>query len=173
MLRQIKRLYKNSFPRNERKSFRRLLRARKKGTAEILAAVDENGSFCGHAIFVLYGDLVLLDYFAVCPERRDQGIGSVLMQQIQERFSDKKLFLEIELPDPKNDASGVKQRRKEFYLRCGMSETGLRVKLFGVDLEILSFRCGISFAEYLDLYRKMAGTCADRFVILLESRAAS
>ncbi len=159
---KIKVLYTKSFPMNERKPFSMILKNREKGITDIFAAIDDNGNFCGLAIFVFYKDIVLLDYFAVCEELRGSGIGTVLLRKIQEHFSDKRLMLEIELAD--DEPFGDKFRRKKFYLRGGMSEAGLFVRLFGVKMEILSYRCEVSFGEYLELYRMLAGRCADKFV---------
>lgn len=166
MLLKIKELYTKSFPVNERKPFSMILKNREKGITDILAAIDDNGNFCGLAIFVFYKDIVLLDYFAVCEELRGNGIGTVLLRKIQERFSDKRLMLEIELAD--DGMFGDKIRRKKFYLLGGMSETGLYVRLFGVKMEILSYRCEVTFGEYLELYRMLVGRCADKFVRRLD-----
>lgn len=171
LLRPLKRLYKSAFPRYERKPFGLILKNRREGKAEILAALDENGAFCGLAILHSLDDLMLLGYFAVVPPARGRGIGSELLRLLHERFSDRRFFLEIELPDPKNDPSGIKSRRKDFYLRNGMNETGLFVRLFGVELEILSFRCAVTFEEYFKLYRSVTGKIVEKNLFPLEREA--
>lgn len=169
LLRPLKKLYKSAFPRCERKPFALLLKNRREGKAEILAALDENGEFCGLAILHSLDDLMLLAYFAVIPSARGRGIGSELLRLLHERFSDRRFFLEIELPDPENDPSGMKNRRKDFYLRNGMNETGLFVRLFGVELEILSFRCAVSFEEYFKLYRSVTGKIVEKNLFPLDT----
>lgn len=170
LLRPLKRLYKSAFPRYERKPFGLVLKNRREGKAEILAALDENGEFCGLAILHFIDDLMLLAYFAVSPSARGQGIGTELLRLLHERFSDRRFFLEIELPDPKNDPSGIKSRRKDFYLRNGMNETGLFVRLFGVEMEILSFQCAVSFEEYFKLYRSVTGKIVEKNIVPLERK---
>ncbi|MCM1334791.1 MAG: GNAT family N-acetyltransferase [Bacteroides sp.] len=168
LLRPLKRLYLSAFPRCERKPFGLLLKNRREGKAEILAALDGEGEFCGLAILHFSGDLVLLAYFAVSPSARGRGIGSGLLRLLLSRYADRRFFLEIERVDLGRDPSGIKARRKNFYLRNGMDETGLIVRLFGVELEILSYRCAVTFEEYRALYRSVTGRIVDKNVLPLE-----
>ena len=49
-------------------------------------------------------------------------------------------------------------RRKEFYLRCGLRETGTEISLAGVPMEILIKGDGeFDKYEYIDIYRKQLG----------------
>lgn len=163
---RLYRLYRSAFPRNERKPVGMILSMCKAGTAEVLSIVD-GGRFCGLAITVLYKDMVLLDYFAVKSSSRGQGLGSKAIKIIGERYSDKRLFLEIESPDDSAPNNSERVRRKAFYLRNGLAETGVFVKLFGVNMELLTFDCGISFEDYHSLYRFALGKpLADKNVVL-------
>lgn len=168
MLRPLKKLYKMAFPRSERKPFGLILKNQQDGKAEILAAVDQSSAFCGLAISFFSEGLVLLAYFAVLPALRGQGIGAELLHELRRRYDDRKFFLEIERISRKNDPSGLKARRKAFYLRSGMNETGLFVRLFGVELEILSDRCTVSFEEYFRIYLEGSGKIAEKNVLLSE-----
>lgn len=170
ILRPLKKLYKTAFPRSERKPFGLILKNRREGKAEILAAVDQSGAFCGLAISFFSEGLVLLAYFAVLPALRGQGIGAALLCALRERYAEQKFFLEIERADREDDPSGLKARRKAFYLRNGMSETGLFVRLFGVELEILSDRCAVSFEEYFRVYLEVSGKIAEKNVLLSERK---
>lgn len=168
VLRPLKQLYKTAFPRSERKPFGLILKNRREGKAEILAAVDQKGEFCGLAISFLSEGQVLLAYFAVSPFLRGRGIGTDLLCLLRKRYADRKFFLEIECTEPGDDPSGIKARRKSFYLRNGMCETGIFVRLFGVELEILSDERAVSFEEYFRIYRETAGKIAEKHVLLSE-----
>lgn len=150
-------LYRKSFPRAEKKPFLLMLKKRKEGSMEILSIEDDNGGFLGLAILVLYRDLVLLDYFAVSPKQRDGGIGSAALQMLKARYFDKKFFLEIE--STKGEAANIelRKRRKEFYLRNGMTNLPFDVNLFGIDMELLGDDCSFSFHDYYELYQKVFG----------------
>ena len=120
------------------------------GQMEILSVDD--GGFAGLMITVIYRDLVLLDYFAIVPEKRGHGIGTAALELLRERYPGKRIFLEIELPADDTDTD--KLRRKDFYLRAGLSCTGINVLLFGVPMELLAFGCDVDFDEYKTLYIK-------------------
>ncbi len=151
----IKKLYKRAFPRAERKPFGMMLRKQKQGSMEILALDD--GKFAGLCITVLDKDIVLLDYFAIEEVKRDRGYGKETLDILRERYKGKRLFLEIEAPLVGSEANEEKVRRKNFYLRSGLSETGIAVKLFGVKMELLCDDCQVSFEEYYDVYRSVIG----------------
>lgn len=153
---KIRRLYRSAFPRAERKPFWLIQGRSKKGAMEILT-IEENG-FAGLAIMMYHKENVLLDYFAVEEEKRGCGTGAKALHMLKEKYKDKRFLLEIELPDGKDDE--IKIRRKNFYLRNGMGETGQKVILFGVPMEILTTGFDIDFDEYLDIYKNTLGMFA-------------
>ncbi len=150
-------LYREAFPITERKPFRLMLKKRKEGRMELQALEDTQGELCGLVITVLYQDMVLLDYFAISQKKRGQGVGTEAISLIREKYAQKRFFLEIERTDV--EAKNIEQRlkRKNFYLRNGLTETALYVKLFGVEMEILSDSCKINFEEYRRLYTDTFG----------------
>ena len=73
----------------------------------------------GHTI--LYKDIVLLDYFAVDDNQRNNGAGSSALRMLLERYLGKRFLLEIEAPDIPSENTPERIRRKAFYLRNGMT----------------------------------------------------
>ena len=71
----IRKLYKEAFPKEERKPFVLIQKIRSEGKGEILA-LEDDGVFCGLAITFFNKDVVLIDYFAISAENRGQGLGS-------------------------------------------------------------------------------------------------
>lgn len=165
----LRKLYRRSFPCSEKKPFSMIISKKNEGKVEILAAVDEAGKFCGLMITAFDDEYVLLDYFAVEPDKRGRGIGSLLLEKLRERYAGKKIFLEIERVESKQGNSEQKQRRKRFYKRCGLTETGLFVDLAGVEMEILSFGCEMPFVRYFEFYEHYLGSLAKRIVKPIES----
>lgn len=149
-------LYMSAFPEEERKPFSLIERKAAMGEMEILL-IKENGKRAGFAITALRDDLVLLDYFAVAPEYRGQGIGSDTLQMLLAMYSDRQFYLEIELPDEKAPNQPDRIRRKEFYLRNGMLEADIRIELFGVDMELLASMPGLEYEQCERLYRSLIG----------------
>lgn len=166
----LKKLYKEAFPLLERKPFSLLLRLKKQGKAELLAAKNDAGEFCGLMIAAVDGDFVLLDYFAVQPEKRGGGIGSQLLDRLRERYAGKKIFLEIERVESRQGDLTQKQRRKSFYKRCGMTETGVFSQLVGIEMEVLSSGCAITAEDYFAVHKHYEGIYADLLIKPLSIR---
>ena len=164
---RIRALYKQAFPSAERMPFWMLCRKVRAGLAELLCIADERGGFLGLAAPLLDGDRVLMAYFAVAPEARGQGAGSLALAALLERYRGRCVFLEIEALEPEAGNYAQRVRRKQFYLRGGLSDCGLSVQVFGVNMEILSSGPPVSFEEYVDFYRKVFG---ERYAAFLNIR---
>ena len=89
-LEKVKTLYEAAFPENEKKPFSFMLEGRKKGQFNILYIEEE--CFCGLAIMMLYGNMALLDYFAIDPDLRNSGHGGWALRKLQERFATVNFF---------------------------------------------------------------------------------
>ena len=61
---KIKKLYEESFPKEEKKPFDLILQKQKENLVEILS-IESNNVFLGLIICAKYKDSVLLDYFAL------------------------------------------------------------------------------------------------------------
>ena len=94
-LNTIEKLYLEAFPKSERKPFDLMLRKQTEGKMEILSIEEEN-AFLGLAILAFDKDIVLLDYFAISPDFRGQGVGSRAIQALQKIYRGKRFVLEIE-----------------------------------------------------------------------------
>ena len=154
-LKAIKRLYKDAFPRLERKSFRLIRKKVKQGYSKILS-VKNDGVFCGLIITAYYDSIMLVDYFAISKDMRGNSIGTMALQELLKTFSkDYRIFLEIELPNGGED--DLKVRRKSFYLKNGLKQSGIEITLCSVPMELLYYTEKVSFQEYQGLYRAVFG----------------
>lgn len=157
---KVRNLYEEAFPKSEKRPFRMILNGREAGNCEILAIESEEGAFLGLAITMLYGELVLLDYFAISPTYRGTGVGSEVLKKLQKRYEGSRFLLEIEstigaeatpeaAADPgEAEEAAIRRRRKEFYLRGGMQPADFLVNYFGVEMELMTYRCSVTFEEY-------------------------
>ncbi len=169
--RDIKKLYNDAFPANEKKPFW-MIRWKYRQSAADVWVLEQEGEFAGLAITMNGPDLVLLDYFAVSAEKRGGGIGGEALKVLQEMYSGRRFFLEIEsVEEPVVDSAGKdescmeRERRKRFYLANGMQELGVNVTLFGVDMELLGYNCKVDFDEYRGLYLDTYGNWAAKNVV--------
>ena len=150
-LNYVKALYEEAFPRAERKPFRIIRKRVRQGLAHILI-LDEDGPK-GLAITMEAGGSVLLDYFAVDPAHRGRGCGGRALDLLRLRYADRVFFLEIEALDPDAPNYDQRVRRKRFYQAHGMVDTGARIRLFGVPMELLSGGPPATFEQCDAVYR--------------------
>ena len=168
MLRKIRRLYRLSFPRCERKPFRVILEKQAEGSVEIVFARDGRNRLLGFAITAVYKDLVLVDYLAVSPKHQSRGIGSGILRGLKEYYPGKRILLEIEDPEIPCDNRADRLRRKAFYARNGFSEAGFTVILFGIRMPVLITNGELTFEEYHELYDEVFSPAVGRNVIKAE-----
>ncbi len=153
-------LYESSFPASERKEPDYMRTGERAAAYEVLVISTPAVRVAGMVITVSHGDLTMLDYLAISPELRGQGLGHAVLPLIRDHVRKNgggHLFLEIETPPPAciprdscpNPAQRV--RRKAFYLSAGLVETGIRAFIYGNDMELLAYpedAGHITFAGY-------------------------
>lgn len=146
------RLYRTAFPASERKPFSMILKMWRKGKTDIWCA-EADGQFRGLAITINSPEAVLLDYFAIEKTCRSQGWGHKALAAVLAQYHDRGVFLEIEDPSLPGADRSLRQRRKAFYLSCGLGELGVKALLFGVHMELLGVRCAMTFLDYKNFFR--------------------
>ncbi|MGN0502690.1 MAG: GNAT family N-acetyltransferase [Ruminococcus sp.] len=157
---KIEELYLTAFPEIERKPFDLIIEKCNNGSMEIITIQNDNNDFLGLAIIILYSDMVLLDYFAIAPQSRGKNVGSSALKLLFERYKNKRFILEIENTEIKCDNSEERKRRKTFYIRNGMSVMPFKVNLIGVEMEVMTYDCEVSYKEYYSIYEN---TFSDKY----------
>ena len=145
-------LYRAAFPREERKPFSVIRKMAKKGRADIWT-IRHDGRFAGLAATVNGQEHILLDYFAVREALRGRGIGSAALKRLMEHYAHKGFFVEIESTFGPTENLKERQKRKEFYVNCGMVPMDTEADVFGVRMELLGVRCHLDFEQYRNFYR--------------------
>lgn len=100
----------------------------------------EGGEQAGYAFFSADGGAALLDYFAVDPSRRGQGVGSRFLTALKDAGPDAPYFLiEVESVESAQTSQQreERERRIRFYRHCGCRATGAYSHLFGVEYQIM------------------------------------
>ena len=176
-LSQIEQLYMEAFPPEERKPFSLILQKKEEGLVDILSiepleakqghTPDLSSPLLGEAILARENGLALLDYFAISPEARGAGIGSKALQLLLQRYSGYRFLLEIESVFHASPDLDWRKKRKEFYLRGGMRCMDYLVCLFGVEMEVLTNGCLVTFDEYQALYQNIFGSSIAGHIKLL------
>ena len=138
------------FPKDELKPLPIIWKAIENGIYEPLGLFDEK-EIIGYSFLVKNEANYLVDYLAVYPQQRNLGSGGIMVRMLSDYLKDaKNLIAEIENPEyAQSDEDRILQtRRFGFYTRNGCTDTGLRVKCFGVPFMIL--RWGAAQNEDLD-----------------------
>ena len=145
-------LYRSAFPKEERKPFSRILKTAASGKAD-LWTIRTGGRFAGFAATVNGREIILLDYFAVKANLRGRGVGREALMALMEVYRDRGFFVEIESTFEDAPNARERERRKKFYVNCGMEPMGTEVDVFGVRMELLGVRCFLDFGDYRNFYR--------------------
>lgn len=150
-------LYHSAFPKYERKPLAMLLRTRRRGLADLYTLRGDDGSFAGLLCTIRMDNTVLLDYLAVSPERRGNGVGSSAVRLILEQYAGNRIVLEIEDPDEDCADRETRVRRLRFYERNGFQRQGVRAEVGGVRYELLVSGSAVSFEEYTGILSAVMG----------------
>ena len=149
---QIYVLYRRSFPRAERKPFFTILKKYRQGSTDIWCICQSN-RFLGFASTMNSPDLIMLDYLVISPNCRGQGIGTAALTHIMKKYAHIPFILEIESPYEPGPEQPLRQKRKHFYVNCGMEPLHIMAEVFGVRMELLGKNCQIDFEQYRNFYR--------------------
>ncbi len=129
----------NDFVEDELKPLWAIHKAMEAGTYEPLGLFYTD-RIMGYAFLVRQGRNYLVDYLATYPEQRNKGLGAKILELLGEYLSEADMII-VEVEDPayaeSEDQRSLQERRIEFYKRNGCSDTGLRVRCFGVPFIVL------------------------------------
>ena len=151
---EIHELYEISFPENEKMPFRIVLQKREAGVMRLFS-VEDGGEFVGFCNITLCEDALVLNYFAICPDKQNRGYGSAVVSQLIEKYPDRSIVIDIE--DDEAEAENTEQRikRKAFYVRLGFSVMPFRLTIFGVPSLIMSSGREYNFEEYRNIFAQV------------------
>ena len=149
------------FPPDELKPLAHLLRMVEEGLCTYYAL------YCGGEVLSYFGlcikdGFALVDYLAVNPEKRGQGIGSETLELLKEAAGENTILIECEDISATQDEAEktIRTRRINFYKRSDFTLTGVKANLFGVDYVLLTYpekSDSVTRLGYETVYRAMLG----------------
>ena len=122
---------RRDFPPTELKPLSMILNSEADGTAHTWGVFDGE-QLAAYLLMVrpAGSKVSQLDYFAVLPAYRAQGLGAKLLAALPEYEKDAQaILIEAEVPDKAEDEA-MAVRRLGFYARCGARDTGFTEHLF-------------------------------------------
>ena len=153
-LREVKRVYKTAFPKEERLPFLVLRLMTLLGAR--ITAYYENDVFCGFTHTTIKKNIVFVMFFAVQDELRQKGYGSAILSYLKARHPGKTVVLNVEPLD--DSAPNAKERvcRMRFYAKNGFHDTGYLVDEVGGTFCVLSTSPTLDTKTYLDVFKKLS-----------------
>ena len=150
-------LYVSAFPEDERPPVEMFFKTVTLVNDQLLGFYEDK-SFIGFANVITYKDICYLFFFAITPEKRNQGYGTRILQILKEMYKDKVLTLCYEEIDDKYQDIELRKRRKDFYYRNGFKDNEMKTCEYGVNYETCYIgNHKVSFKDYLGLYRSVFG----------------
>lgn len=134
--RNVRKMYLDAFPPAERMPFPMMVAMSKLWNTDFLEFPDGDTP-CGFAYLAHNRQLVFIMFLAVDQALRSKGYGSAILHEIRRRYPNKKIIVSIEPCDAMAPDHALRVRRKTFYCRNGYRETAYRIRLSGVEQEIL------------------------------------
>lgn len=137
---QLTEVYKRdleaSFPAAERKPLRAMCTSLERGEYRPWC-LFEDGEIVGEAfVWTVVPGFCLFDYLCVTPPRRNDGLGSTIVQKLVEAERGNVLFGEAEIPAYAPDPA-MAERRLAFYKRNGAKQALYDTCVFGVPYHTL------------------------------------
>ena len=162
---QIEYIYKTymvvDFPPDELKPLAHLLRMVEEGLCTYYA-LSRGGEVLSYFGLCIKDGYALVDYLAVAPDKRGQGIGSETLELLKEVAGDNTILIECEdiTATDNPQEKDIRTRRINFYKKSSFTLTDVKANLFGVDYVLLTYP-EKSEAEtkfgYETVYRAMLG----------------
>jgi len=142
----FRKLYNRSFPDDERVPFKRL--SKEFDESHVFLCWYEENEPAGITYTFHFNNMIYLGYLAVMEEKRDCGMGSSILQSLLSHYSDYVVSIDIEAGDGEEQV-----RRKQFYLRNGFTDTGIRCLFYNVDYELLGANGTFDEDDYLAMVK--------------------
>ncbi|ALS74068.1 hypothetical protein AUC31_01835 [Planococcus rifietoensis] len=156
-IKKVKELYEGSFPQNERMPMNLLLWKAKKNFVDFLVIYDKE-EFVGFTYLITREDLTYVLYIAIDSTVRSKGYGSLALAQINEKFPNNRIILNIEVVDETADNYEQRITRRKFYTRNGYEGSSFQYRDRWGLYEIMIRGDKMNTEEFYALLKKFAGS---------------
>lgn len=136
--REVKRLYREAFLPEERCPFLRLLLLNIFSANVSLRGYWREREFCGFTLSVCSDKYLYINYIAVSPELRSEGVGTAILRLLAGANPEKAMLVEVLSPPEGSDGWEQRNRRMAFYRRNGFFDLGRTISGKGGDYVLLS-----------------------------------
>lgn len=169
---KAKKLYIKSFPAKERAPFFLISAKSDKKDVDFWGIYDDS-KWVGFMYVINYMKISYIFYFAIVESARGKGYGSFAIKEVLKKYKGKRIFLSIEPIDKKASNYPQRVKRKQFYLKNGFEQLGLKLQEGSMIYELLGVGGKVTPNEYHRLISNYMGKFLSRIVVMkiLESPA--
>ncbi|MCI8508107.1 MAG: GNAT family N-acetyltransferase [Lachnospiraceae bacterium] len=160
---QIKKLYRQAFPIEERAPFWLLMKKAKPSTADFWALYD-NENWVGIVYVIKDEELAYIFYLAIKPEERGKRYGGKAIDMLRDYYRGCKMFLALEALDQTADNYEQRVKRHSFYEKCGLLDMPYKIKEASVIYDIMGVGGIVEPEEYGRMMEKYLGSFFKRLV---------
>lgn len=157
---QVKKIYNESFPKDERASFYILMLGLIRN-CELFVLKEENIVY-GFIYLINYKDMTFILYLAIDSLKRSKGYGRYLLNWCKEYKNDKIIYLNIDEINEKFEDYNARNRRLNFYLSNGFYLTEYLSIEQKCNFNIMSSEKDINLKNYIKLDKRIANILFDR-----------
>ena len=150
---QVNDIYEKSFTKEERYiTLDKMIEAK---NTELYCLID-NEKVLGIIYLIFCEDMIFILYLAVNSKERSKGYGSYLLKWCLEKYSNKKIYLNIEEVKDGFKNYEIRKKRLDFYLKNGFFITKYISKEEVENFNILSNSLNIDVNQYKILDKAVA-----------------
>lgn len=157
IMKDIKKSYKEAFPRKEQVPLF-FLKMRAHSKCSDFGGLYDGDAYVGLIDVIYYKDIVFIFYLATAESLRGKGYGSRILQGITKRFPKRRIVLNMEKLDEHAENYEQQLRRKAFYNRNGFLECGVRSMENGVAYEMMAYGDAVPYEEFAEMMKAYMGT---------------
>ena len=124
----ISNLYLSAFPENERPPLEWFYKAVYSFKRNQVIGYYDNDQFIGFVYLVFYRNIIYIAFFAVSEPKRNQGYGTMILNDIKHTYPNYTKLLCFEEVDTKYPNYKNRLKRQSFYLRNGYIDNNMKTR---------------------------------------------
>lgn len=158
---QVKALYHNAFPPEERPPFFMLTAKTGSDNVDFWAIYADN-KWVGLAYVISKDKLSYLFYLAVSETERGKGYGSAIIRTLRRMYDGQQLFLALETLDESADNYDERVKRRNFYMHNGLVPVDCQITEGGVTYDVMGTSEHLVPEDYIKMMNEYAGPLFSR-----------
>jgi len=148
----ISALLESAFPIDERPPTKYFFKSLERKENKLFAYYQDD-EFVGFTFLSFYEDVCYIFFLAVLENKRHQGFGGLILEDIKKEYSDLVILLCYEEVDPKYSNYTQRVNRQKFYASHGFKPNNLKTNEYGVIYETVYIGSHqVNFASYQEIF---------------------